>query len=305
MSQKCDPDENCQTCSQSATCSVEEKAAHTEKKVAEKLACIKHRIMIMSGKGGVGKSTVAINLGAVLAHQGLETGILDADIHGPNVPKMLGVEGRPIVSLENSLRPVEPFSHLKLISMAFLLENPDNPIVWRGPLKHSAIQQFIGDVGWGGLDYLIIDLPPGTGDEALSSAHVLKNVDGSIIVTTPQDVALLDSRKAVNFSRTMGIPIIGIVENMSGLDCPHCGKAIPLFKIGGGEKAAMELRVPFLGRVPIDPDVVADCDSGVPVVLAHPDSPVAEAFQGIAMSCRDHVEKRSRPRTGPKRQPHP
>ncbi len=291
MSEKCEPTDSCQTCSQSASCSADEKAAHTERRVAEKLASIRHKIMIMSGKGGVGKSTVAINLGAALAQQGLEAGILDADIHGPNVPKMLGVEATPIVAVEHGIRPVEPFPHLKLISMAFFIGNPDNPVIWRGPLKHSAIQQFISDVEWGNLDYLIIDLPPGTGDEALSSAHVLKNVDGTIIVTTPQDVALLDSRKAVNFSRSLGMPVIGIVENMSGFNCPHCGKPIALFKIGGGEKAAVEMRVPFLGRVPIDPNVVTDCDSGVPVVIAHPESPVAEEFQKIAKSCRASVER--------------
>jgi Mrp family chromosome partitioning ATPase len=261
--------------------------------VAERLSHIKHRVMVMSGKGGVGKSTVAINLAAAFAQQGLETGILDADIHGPNVPKMLGVETRPIVGAEHHIRPVEAFPHLKLISMAFFIGNPDNPIVWRGPLKHSAIQQFISDVEWGNLDWLVIDLPPGTGDEALSTAHVLKNVDGSIIVTTPQDVALLDSRKAVNFSRSMGIPVIGIVENMSGLTCPHCGKPVPLFKTGGGEKAALEMRVPFLSSVPIDPDVVGDCDSGVPVVIAHPKSRVAEAFQKIARSCLAYGESRT------------
>jgi len=177
--------------------------------------------------------------------------------------------------------------------------------VWRGPLKHSAIQQFISDVEWGDLEYLIIDLPPGTGDEALSTAHVLKSVDGSIIVTTPQDVALLDSRKAVNFSRTMGIPVIGIVENMGGLTCPHCGKPIPLFKLGGGEKAAMEMRVPFLGRVPIDPDVVADCDNGVPVLIAHPNSPVTAEFQKIAQSCRAYVGRRKEFRGVQKPQAHP
>jgi Mrp family chromosome partitioning ATPase len=261
--------------------------------------------MIMSGKGGVGKSTVAINLGAALAQQGLEAGILDADIHGPNVPKMLGVDATPIPRVEHNIRPVEPFPHLKLISMGFFIGNPDNPIVWRGPLKHSAIQQFISDVEWGDLDYLIIDLPPGTGDEALSSAHVLKNVDGSIVVTTPQDVALLDSRKAANFSLTMGIPVIGIVENMSGFNCPHCGTPIPLFKVGGGEKAAAEMRVPFLGRVPIDMGVVADCDSGVPVVLAHPHSAVAKEFQKIASSCRAYVEHRREFREGQKSQMHP
>lgn len=305
MSEKRDPGESSQTSSQSASHSADQKAAHTEQRLAEKLADIKHKIMVMSGKGGVGKSTVAINLGAAMAGQGLETGILDADIHGPDVPKMLGVDGRPIVGVEHGIRPVEPFPHLKLISMAFFIGNPDNPIVWRGPLKHSAIQQFISDVEWGDLDCLIIDLPPGTGDEALSTAHVLKNVDGSIIVTTPQDVALLDSRKAVNFSKTMSIPVIGIVENMSGLKCPHCGKPIPLFKLGGGEKAALELRVPFLGRVPIDPDVVTDCDNGVPVVVAHPRSPVAEALQKIAASCRAYVESRKEFRGVQKPQTHP
>ncbi|MBW2122637.1 MAG: Mrp/NBP35 family ATP-binding protein [Deltaproteobacteria bacterium] len=293
MSDKCDPGENCQTCSHSASCSADEKAAHTEQRLTQKLTAIKHKVMVMSGKGGVGKSTVAINLGAVMARQGLETGILDADIHGPNVPKMLGVDARPLVGAEHGIRPVEALPHLKLISMAFFIGSPDNPVVWRGPLKHSAIQQFISDVEWGRLDCLIIDLPPGTGDEALSTAHVLKKVDGSIIVTTPQDVALLDSRKAVNFSRTMGIPVIGIVENMAGLTCPHCGKPIPLFKVGGGEKAALQLRVPFLGRVPIDPDVVADCDSGVPVVIGHSHSPVAEAFEKIAASCRAYVDSRA------------
>lgn len=290
MSDKCEPGQSCQTCDQAGSCSADEKAAHVEKRVTEKLVHIKHKIMIMSGKGGVGKSTVAINLGAAFARQGLEAGILDGDIHGPNVPKMLGVEASPVVGVEHGIRPVEPFPHLKLISMAFFIGNPDNPVVWRGPLKHSAIQQFISDVEWGDLDCLIIDLPPGTGDEALSTAHVLKHVDGSIIVTTPQDVALLDSRKAVNFSKAMNIPVIGIVENMGGLQCPHCGKPIPLFKVGGGEKAALEMKVPFLGRVPIDPDVVEDCDTGVPVVIGHPESPVAEAFQKIARSCLAYLE---------------
>ena len=189
--------------------------------------------------------------------------------------------------------------------MAFFIGNPDNPVVWRGPLKHSAIQQFISDVEWGTLDFLIIDLPPGTGDEALSTGHVLKDVDGAMIVTTPQDVALLDSRKAVNFSRTMGIPAIGIVENMSGFECPHCGKPITLFGTGGGERAATEMRVPFLGRIPIDPNVVADCDSGVPVVIAHPDSQVAEAFERIAAACRAFVESRTEFKGVHKPQVHP
>jgi Mrp family chromosome partitioning ATPase len=185
--------------------------------------------------------------------------------------------------------PVEVFPNLKVISMAFFIGNRDNPVVWRGPLKHGAISQFLGEVDWGHLDFLVVDLPPGTGDEPLSVAHLIKNVDGSIIVTTPQDVALLDSRKAVIFSRMISIPVIGIVENMSGLKCPHCNNEIPLFKIGGGEKAAQDLKVPFLGRVPIDPEMVTDCDRGMPFVMSHPNSPAAETIKKIADRCKEYV----------------
>jgi ATP-binding protein involved in chromosome partitioning len=185
--------------------------------------------------------------------------------------------------------PVEVFPNLKVISMAFFIGDRDNPVVWRGPLKHNAISQFLGEVEWGSLDFLIVDLPPGTGDEPLSVAHLIKNVDGSIIVTTPQDVALLDSRKAVTFSRMLSIPVIGIVENMSGLICPHCHKEISLFKKGGGEKAAQDLKVPFLGRIPIDPEIVTDCDRGMPFVMAHPDSEATKAFEQIAHRCKEYV----------------
>jgi Mrp family chromosome partitioning ATPase len=225
--------------------------------------------------------------------EGLRVGLLDADIHGPNVPKMLGVELRPLGGVQEGLRPIEVLPNLHIISMAYLIQDKDNPVVWRGPLKHSAISQFISEVEWGPLDFFIIDLPPGTGDEPLSVAHLIKNVDGSIIVTTPQDVALLDSRKSVNFSRILKIPVLGIVENMSGMKCPHCGGDIPLFKIGGGERAARELGVPFLGRIPIDPEMVQKCDSGMPYVMAYPDSEVTKAFREIAERCREYVEGKS------------
>lgn len=263
MSQeKCDKDAICETCNQSNSCSQQEKETHTQERLKLKLFHIKHRIMVMSGKGGVGKSTVATNLAVTLSLEGFEVGLLDADIHGPNIPKMLGIESGMVGGSNKGMTPVEVFPNLKVISMAFFIGDRDNPVVWRGPLKHSAISQFLGEVEWGHLDFLIIDLPPGTGDEPLSVAHLIKEVDGAIVVTTPQDVALLDSRKAVTFSRILGIPVIGIVENMSGLICPHCQKEILLFKTGGGEKAAREMRVPFLGRVPIDPQMVSDCDRG-------------------------------------------
>ena len=261
-----------------------------DKRVTEHLGKIRYKIMVMSGKGGVGKSTVAVNLAAVLAGVGQRVGVLDADIHGPNIPKMWGIDWRPLQGGEEGIRPIEVLPNVKLISMGFLLPNPDSPVVWRGPMKHTAIKQFLGDVEWGDLDFLIIDLPPGTGDEPLSIAHLIQGVNGSIIVTTPQDVALLDSRKSVNFSRILEVPVVGIVENMSGLHCPECGHFIPLFKIGGGEKAANDLGVPFLGRIPIDPEVVQKSDSGTPYVVSYPDSEVTKAFQEIAEKCRAFVE---------------
>jgi ATP-binding protein involved in chromosome partitioning len=287
--EKCEKDTTCNTCNQSSSCSQQEKEAHTQERLKSKLSHIKHRVMVMSGKGGVGKSSVATNLAVVLSQDGLHVGILDADIHGPNIPKMLGIECRQVEGSENGMIPVEVFPNLEVISMAFFLGDPDNPVVWRGPLKHNAISQFLGEVEWGNLDFLVVDLPPGTGDEPLSVAHLIKNVDGSIIVTTPQDVALLDSRKAVTFSRTLSIPVIGIVENMSGLICPHCHKEISLFKKGGGEKAARDLKVPFLGRIPIDPEIVIDCDRGMPFVMAHPDSEAAKAFKKIGERTKEYI----------------
>jgi Mrp family chromosome partitioning ATPase len=286
---RCKIDSTCETCDQTNSCSQQEKEAHAQEKLKSNLSHIKHRIMVMSGKGGVGKSTVSTNLAVALSMDGFIVGLLDADIHGPNIPKMLGIESSQVVGSSQGMMPVEVFPNLKVISMAFFIGDRDNPVVWRGPLKHSAISQFLGEVEWGPLDFLVVDLPPGTGDELLSVAHLIKNVDGAVIVTTPQDVALLDSRKAVTFSRMLNIPVIGIVENMSGLECPHCHKEIPLFKKGGGEKAAHELKVPFLGRIPIDPGMVTDCDRGMPFVMAHPNSEATRAFKEIAHRCKEYV----------------
>jgi ATP-binding protein involved in chromosome partitioning len=250
-------------------------------KLIKNLMQINHKLFVMSGKGGVGKSTVAANIAMSLSMRGYEVGLLDADIHGPNIPKMLHIEDAVLTGDDEGLMPIILPPHLKVMSMAFLVRDTDNPIIWRGPMKMNAIRQFLADVRWGRLDYLIIDLPPGTGDEPLTVAQLIPEADGSVVVTTPQDVALLNSRKSVGFSRQLKVPVVGIIENMSGLICPHCGKEIDLFKVGGGEKAAKDLKVPFLGRIPIDPKVVQSGDDGMPIVLADSDSAAAIAFQGV------------------------
>ena len=258
-----------------------EESIQEETKIQDTLSQIKHIIIVMSGKGGVGKSTVSSNLAATLSMQGYQTGIMDVDITGPNIPKMFGVEDEKLHVLEEKLIPVTVPPSMKLMSMAFLLPDKDSPVMWRGPVKMGAIKQFIEDVNWGYLDYLIVDMPPGTGDEALSIVQLMPKADGMIIVTTPQDVALLDSRKSLRFGAETRIPIIGIIENMSGFVCPHCGEVTNIFKSGGGEAAAKELNVQFLGKVPIEPGVVDAGDSGMPVVLKYPESASAKAFGAI------------------------
>ena len=264
-----------------------EQKNNTQSNITNNLNKIQNKIVIMSGKGGVGKTTVAVNLATALSQRGKKIGILDVDIHGPNVPKMLGIdEGTRMQSDDNNIMPVIVENDLKVMSMAFLLSSPDSPVIWRGPMKMSVINQFLGDVNWGELDYLIVDLPPGTGDESLSIAQQIPGAE-AVIVTTPQDVALLDSRKSVNFAKQLNMPVLGIVENMSGMSCPHCGKDIDLFKIGGGEKAAKDMDVRFLGRLPIDLKVVDAGDSGLPIVFKNDDSEAAKAFFEIA----DNIEK--------------
>lgn len=258
-------------------------------KIMENIQKIRHKIVIMSGKGGVGKSTVATNLALSLSMDGAEVGLLDVDINGPDIPKMLNIEDERLTTDKNGIIPIILPPHLKVMSMAFLLKDRDTPVIWRGPLKMQAINQFLGDVVWGNLDYLIIDLPPGTGDEPLSIAQLIPDGNGAVIVTTPQDVALLDSRKAVNFAKTLNMPIIGIIENMSGFVCPKCGYHIDLFKTGGGRRAAQELSVPFLGKVPIDPKIVETGDSGKPFVLAYSKSDSAKAFGEIVKKIEEFV----------------
>jgi ATP-binding protein involved in chromosome partitioning len=269
----CSPEATCETCGSSTGCDAAAKVKHVEE-----LSMIKHRLVVMSGKGGVGKTTVSVNLAVALARLGKKVGLFDADVHGPNVPKMLAIDGLVPGMGPNGLIPVVAQENLKVISMAFMIENPDTPVVWRGPMKHSLFQQFISDVDWGPLDYLIVDLPPGTGDEPLSIAQLLGKPLWAIIVTTPQDVALLDSRKSVVFAQTLEMKVLGIVENMSGLACPHCGGSIDLFKRGGGVRSATELGVPLLGVIPIDPQIVIAGDSGRTVEKGSPDGPSAVSF---------------------------
>jgi Mrp family chromosome partitioning ATPase len=258
-------------------------------RVVDNLSRIKHKIVVMSGKGGVGKSTVAVNLALTLAEAGHRVGVMDVDIHGPDVAKLLGVEDERLQSLGEMIVPVKINENLTAISMAFLLEDRDTPIVWRGPLKMSAIRQFLGEVAWGELEYLVIDLPPGTGDEPLSVAQLIPDGAWAVVVTTPQDLALLDSRKAIRFAEALKMNVAGVVENMSGFDCPHCGEAIDLFKIGGGEAAAKEMGVNFLGRVPIDPQMVKMGDLGQPYVLDEPEEPGPKAFRAIAKALEERV----------------
>lgn len=242
---------------------------------------IKHIIMVMSNKGGVGKSTVALNLAYGLSGRGKSVGIMDADLHGPSLAMMSGAKGELLADRSGKIVPLEIGPNLKIISLALLFQDQDNPIIWRGPLKMKAIKQFVEDAAWGELDYLIIDAPPGTGDEPLSIIQLIADLDGVVIVTTPQAVALLDSRKAVNFVKELKVPILGIIENMSGFACPHCGRESELFKKGGGEKAAREMGVPFLGRLPLDPGIVAAGDDGRPFIAAGRGTKAGEAMGKI------------------------
>jgi ATP-binding protein involved in chromosome partitioning len=246
---------------------METKLEEQQVKINERMSRIKHKIVVMSGKGGVGKTTVSVNLAYALSLAGNKVGLLDIDLHGPNAAKMLGLEGRILSSHNDEIEPLEALHGLKVVSMALLMERTDEPVIWRGPLKTGAINQFLSDVRWGDLDYLIVDSPPGTGDELISICQSITDLDGAVVVTTPQDVAVLDSTKSVMFAKTLNIPVIGIIENMSGFICPHCKKEIALFGRNGGEKAARNLKVPFLGRIPLKPEIVKSGDSGEPFIL--------------------------------------
>ncbi|MDD2478783.1 MAG: Mrp/NBP35 family ATP-binding protein [Victivallaceae bacterium] len=258
-------------------------ANEEEQKMAQRMCTIKHRIAVMSGKGGVGKSTIAVNLAVALSQQGFKVGLLDADLHGPSVPTMLHLQDARITMGDNGIEPIMIGDNLKVISIAFFLETSDQAVVWRGPMKLGAIKQMLQDVEWGELDYLIIDCPPGTGDEPLAVVQLISKLDGAIIVTTPQDVVSSDVRRSIKFCEMLHLPILGVIENMNGFQCPDCGSTHYIFKRGGGRVLAESLNLPFLGSLPLVQAMAESGDYGVPYATKFRDSPAGEIFAKIAL----------------------
>ncbi len=281
--------ESCGT-GQKSTCGSPDAAlAQQDLAINRSLGRIKNKILVMSGKGGVGKSTVAVNLAMGLANRGYQVGLMDVDLHGPDICRMLDLTGsmEPPKNPADLIPPLVYSDNLKVVSLEYMMKDKDDPIIWRGPLKIQAIRQFIADMDWGELDYLVIDSPPGTGDEPLSVAQTINGVE-AVIVTTPQAVALADVRKSINFCKSVKMPIAGVVENMAGFICPHCHEAVDIFSSGGGEQTARDFDLPFLGRVPMDPRVVIAGDTGRPYLSSDEDTPAVRVFNSIV----DAVEKR-------------
>jgi ATP-binding protein involved in chromosome partitioning len=259
----------------------ESDAAFMDRQQLQSRLCrIRHKVVVLSGKGGVGKSTVAVNLAAALVAAGQRVGLLDVDIHGPSIPTMLGLEGKTLQGSADGACPVE-MGTLKVMSLGFLLGSPDAAVIWRGPRKMAAIKQFLKDVTWGALDYLVIDCPPGTGDEPLSVCKLVGALDGAVIVTTPQKVAAVDVRKSVTFCRQLGMPVLGVVENMSGFTCPHCGTVTPILCGSAGRQIAEDMGIPFLGAIPLDPMIAEAGDRGRAFIRHFSDSPTVAVMQQV------------------------
>ena len=267
-----------------------------ERKRKARMSKIKHKIAVISGKGGVGKSTVTVNLAMAFAMHGhaYSVGIFDADITGPCVPKIMGVKGQRLQAGPAGVFPAMGPLGIKVVSMDFLLPSDDAPVIWRGPLKMRAISEFLSDIVWGELEFLFIDLPPGTGDEPLSVMQLIPEMDGVVIVTIPSEVSQIVVKKAVTFARQLNVPVIGIVENMSGFVCPKCGSQINIFKIGGGKKIAEDLSIPFLGSIPIDPEICRDSDKGMPFIIEHSSSPATKAFMDIVKKIENFLKNAKR-----------
>lgn len=274
----------CRSCDSKSTCDAKSQQSQTDVQdqlIHGTLSIIKHKLLVMSGKGGVGKTSVSANLAVALSKHGAKVGLMDVDLHGPDIPRILGLEGLLEISGDNRLIPKEYSDNLKVVSIESLAENRDQAIIWRGPLKFNVIRQFLSDCHWERLDYLIIDSPPGTGDEPLTIAQTIPDAK-ALIVTTPQEIALADVRKSINFCNTVHMPVLGIIENMSGFVCPHCGKATDLFGTGGGEKTAATMNLQFLGRIPFDPRMVACADAGRSCLEEYPEAPLTRAYEAIA-----------------------
>jgi len=276
----------CDTCGDSSCAASKQHKDESPEEYADrirllsKLCRINHKIVVLSGKGGVGKSTVAVNLATALMLAGWRVGLLDVDIHGPSVPTMLGLEHETLQGSAGGLLPVE-LGNMKIMSLGFLLKNPDDAVIWRGPMKMGVIKQFLTDVEWGDLDYLIVDAPPGTGDEPLSVCQLIQPLDGAVIVTTPQRVAAVDVRKAISFCRQVHVPVLGVIENMSGFVCPKCGEITQILPAGGGRKIAADMKVPFLGAIPMDPAIAQSGDDGRAFIHHYASSPTAKLMQDI------------------------
>jgi ATP-binding protein involved in chromosome partitioning len=291
------------SCSEANECTDPRKEKYKEEqRLKLKMSRIKRKIAVISGKGGVGKSTVTVNLAMAFAVHGYANhiGVLDADITGPCVPKMLGLHGQRLPTSPAGISPAVGPMGIKVVSMDFLLPSEESPVIWRGPLKMKAISQFLSDIAWGELEFLFIDLPPGTGDEPLSIMQLIPEMDGVVIVTIASEVSQIVVKKAVTFSRKLGIPVIGVIENMSGFVCPKCGTDIDIFKVGGGEKIADDLSVPFLGRIPIDPEICRDSDNGTPFITEHADSPATKAFMEIVKKIERFLERKELSESPPK-----
>jgi Mrp family chromosome partitioning ATPase len=281
---------DCDTCGKKNACDASRRQANESdadfrerQQLLARLCRIKHKIVVLSGKGGVGKSTVAVNLAASLMLSGKRVGLMDVDIHGPSIPTMLGLENQsPLPTVNGTITPLM-MGDMRVMSIGFFLRNQDDAVVWRGPMKNTAIKQFVKDVEWGDLDYLVIDSPPGTGDEPLSVVQIFgaAHLDGAVIVTTPQKVAAVDVRKSISFCRLIQLPVLGVVENMSGFACPNCGTVTPILRSGGGKRIAEDMKVPFLGAIPMDPKIAEAADGGMAFVQHFAESPTAKAMREI------------------------
>ena len=268
------------------------KLQERNKKIVERMSKIKYKIAILSGKGGVGKSFVTASLASALAAKGRKVAVLDADMHGPSIPKLLGVHGKIMYAGPEGIIPVETEYGVKVVSIDFMIPSEETPVIWRGPLKTNAIGELLAEVNWGDLDYLLIDLPPGTGDEPLSIAQLIPRVNGAIIVTIPTDLSRIVVKKAVAFAKRLAMPILGIVENMSGFTCPETGKTYYIFGKDGGKRMAEEMKVEFLGSIPIDPRISEANDKGIPFFIAYPESEASKKFLEIADKIIKKIEER-------------